>query len=70
MRRPGDDLFALFPDLPRPRPRTREEQILRLRRLLLLTRERAAHRIAEQKAAVKRVRARVAERQRSLRRRR
>ena len=65
-----DDLFAIFPDLPRPRSRTRDEQILRMRRLLMLTRSRAARRIVEQQFAVARVRARVAERQRQLRLRR
>jgi hypothetical protein len=57
-----DDLFRIFPDLPRPRPRTGEERILRLRQQMLATRERAAQRIAEQREAVARVRARVAER--------
>jgi hypothetical protein len=62
-----NDLFAIFPDLPRARPRTREEQILRLRRMLTITRERATQRVAEQKRAVALVRARLARRNPRLR---
>jgi hypothetical protein len=58
-----DDLFQIFPDLPQARPRTREERLLRLRQQMIATRERAAKRIAEQREAVERVRARVATRQ-------
>ena len=71
MRRPAgprhNDLFAMFPDLPRPRPRTRDEQILRMRRLLIITRERATQRVAEQRKAVALVQERVAQRKRRLR---
>ncbi len=54
-----NDLFDIFPDLPRARPRQREERLLRLRRLMIETRQRAARRIAEQRTAVERIRARV-----------
>ena len=56
-----DDLFAIFPDLPRPRPRTREQQLLRMRALMLATRDRAKWRIAQQRKAVEHVRERLAQ---------
>src|SRR5262249_15954526 len=49
-----DDLFQIFPDLPRARPRTGEQQLLRMRALVIRTRRRAAWRIARQQEAVAR----------------
>jgi hypothetical protein len=62
-RRRGDDLFALFPDLPRLRPRSRAEQVDRIRRQLVDTRVRAAVNIERQRRATAQVRLRVALRQ-------
>ncbi len=59
-----DDLFSLFPDLPHPRPRSRDEQVARLRRQLIDARLRAQRNIARQVEAAARVRDRVVARQR------
>jgi hypothetical protein len=59
-----DDLFEIFPDLPRMRHRTPEEQMAQVRRHVTATRERASRNI-EQREATARVRA-----TRSARRRR
>jgi hypothetical protein len=59
----GDDLFELFPDLPRPSARSREEQVARLRRLLNGTRARAAENVHRQQQAVAEVRLRLKKRQ-------
>jgi hypothetical protein len=59
-----DDLFEMFPDLPRLRARSRTEQVARMRRLLTDTRDRAATNIERQQAAAARVRAAVMARQR------
>jgi hypothetical protein len=64
-RVPRDDLFRIFPSLPFPSTaRSRDEQVARMRRLLLDMRSRARANIARQMDAIKRVRERVAEQQR------
>ena len=64
---PHDDLFRIFPDLPRVvPPRSKEAQVARIRRQLLDTRERAARNIARQTKAAKRVRESVGEHSRRL----
>jgi hypothetical protein len=59
-----DDLFAIFPDLPSARLRPIDEQVARMRRLLVDTRERALRNVARQREAAEQVRARLESRQR------
>jgi hypothetical protein len=61
--RAHDDLFAIFPDLPRLRPRPVGDRTSRLRRALIDTRARAAANIERQRAASAAVRVRLLERQ-------
>jgi hypothetical protein len=63
-----NDLFEIFPDLPGLRTRSRDEQVARMRRLLLDTRDRAAVNIRRQRMASAQVRAAVLARQHGLRR--
>jgi hypothetical protein len=59
-RRPhSNDLFAIFPDLPRMRHRTATGQVEALRRQVDATRERARHNIARQREAAARVAAAI-----------
>jgi hypothetical protein len=58
------DLFALFPDLPRMRHRTREDVMAMVRRQVNATRERARRNIERQRAATARVRAAISARRR------
>jgi hypothetical protein len=55
----SNDLFAIFPDLPRMRHRTPEEQVAQVRRQAEATRERANRNIERQRAASARVRAAI-----------
>jgi hypothetical protein len=59
-----DDLFEIFPDLPRMRHRTPDEQVAQLRRQVNATRERATRNIARQREAAARVRATLSARRR------
>jgi hypothetical protein len=63
-RRHTNDLFEIFPDLPRLRPRTSQEQILRVRRQADATRRRATLNIDRQRAATERVRTALSARRR------
>jgi len=59
-RRPhSNDLFEIFPDLPRMRHRTATGQVEALRRQVDATRERARHNIARQREAAARVAAAI-----------
>jgi hypothetical protein len=59
-RRPhGNDLFAIFPDLPRMRHRSPDGQVAKVRRQVDETRERARRNIARQQQAAARVRAAI-----------
>jgi hypothetical protein len=59
-RRPhSNDLFAIFPDLPRMRHRSSEGQVEKVRRQVDETRERARRNIARQQEAAARVRAAI-----------
>jgi hypothetical protein len=59
-RRPhSNDLFEIFPDLPRGRQRRPEDQTAAVRRQVDATRERARRNIARQREAAARVRAGV-----------
>ena len=60
----SDDLFAIFPDLPRLWRRTPEEHVAQMRRQVDETRERAVRNIARQREATARVRAAVSARRR------
>ena len=60
----SNDLFAMFPDLPRMRHRTPEEGIAQVRRQANASRERATRNIARQREAAARVRAAISERRR------
>jgi hypothetical protein len=59
-RRPhSNDLFKIFPDLPRIRHRAATEQVEAVRRQVDATRERARHNIACQREAAARVAAAI-----------
>jgi hypothetical protein len=60
----SDDLFAIFPDLPRMRHRTPEEQVAQVHRQVNAMRERATRNIARQREAAARVRATISARRR------
>jgi len=64
-RRPHtDDLFEIFPDLPRMRQRSPQEHMAQVRRQVDATRRRASINIARQREATARVRAAVSARRR------
>jgi hypothetical protein len=52
----SNDLFEIFPDLPRMRHRTPTEQVEKVRREVEVTRDRARRNIARQREAAARVR--------------
>jgi hypothetical protein len=57
LRRPHcNDLFEIFPDLPRMRRRSPEDQVTQVRRKVEETRARAYRNIARQREAAERVR--------------
>jgi hypothetical protein len=65
-KRPStNDLFELFPDLPRRPYRTKEEQISKVHRQVEQTRQRAHENILRQRAATERVRAALIRRRRA-----
>jgi len=53
---PHDDLFRIFPNLPRITPRPRGAQIARLRQMMFATRLRAYQNIERQVETVRRLR--------------
>jgi hypothetical protein len=59
-----NDLFEIFPDLPRMRHRTPEEQVAQVRRQVNAMRDRAQRNIARQREAAARVRAAISVRRR------
>jgi hypothetical protein len=63
-----DDLFELFPDLPRPRSHSVDQQRARVLDLVAQAKQRAADNARRQQAAVQRVREAIAERQQRFKR--
>jgi hypothetical protein len=55
-----DDLFEIFPDLPRKRHRSPEEQMGQVQRQVDVIRQRAHENILRQRAAAERVRTAIA----------